>query len=181
MMSKQFSPTRGILSKVAAIAIMLMIGVLMSFSQKTNLQNYGLDNDNDWWYPILVKHNIVLNSSFKNFDYVFEMGVNTSKSKSKATLINAVIIYKVEEGYDILKASNAYHDLETKTIKVQDAQLSMFRFWGYEDMPKSVERRLFDEFTIQFHDDNTITSSGKLLVKWESKNGKGNVIRTDDY
>ena len=57
----------------------------------------------------------------------------------------------------------------------------MFRFWGYEDMPKSVERRLFDEFTIQFHDDNTITSSGKLLVKWESKNGKGNVIRTDDY
>lgn len=65
--------------------------------------------ENEWWFPILQKHDIKL-TAFNNFDDVFENVTTNSIDNRIVTLTDALFIIKEGDGYKILKSPLAYHD-----------------------------------------------------------------------
>lgn len=116
MMTKNDSLQKAVFLKIAAIPLFLILGVTLTFSQenipKGNLMNY----QNEWWYPILKKHNLEP-GAFNNFEKIFETGTKNSINDRVVTIENAIFIIKSKtDDYTILKSPLAFHDLDKKSI-----------------------------------------------------------------
>lgn len=127
MMTKSRPSHNAILRKIAAIPLFLILAIILTFCQKIDQQKDNAFNYQDeWWYPILKKHNVVP-SGFNNFERIFEMGTKNMINDRVVTLENAFILSRPDSvGYFIIKSPLAYHDLDKNTIKGDDGIIEMY-------------------------------------------------------
>lgn len=72
---------------------------------------------NAWWYPIIQKHKVEL-QSFNSYDKVFEMGTTNTIDNNIVTLENAFfLILGTDDEYSIVTSPLAYHDLDKGLIE----------------------------------------------------------------
>ena len=128
MMTKNNSWGKSMVRKIAIVPLVLILAITMTFSQE-NLPKDSLSNiENEWWYPILKKHHIEL-QTFNNFENVFEMGTTNSINDKIVTLKNALfIIKKNADKYDIIRSPLAYHDLKRNGIKADKGSIETYSF-----------------------------------------------------
>jgi hypothetical protein len=119
MMSKSNPLHNSILRKFSAISLFLIMAITLTFSQEIKKLDKGMNFENEWWYPILQKHN-KLPSGFNNFEKVFEMGSKNSISNRIVTLENAFVLLKLDNGYAILESPLLIHDLNKNEIRTTE-------------------------------------------------------------
>ncbi len=131
MMNLKHSRNRDILKRVAAIPLFLILLGTLTFCEndKTDIMDSGEIIEhyaNDWWKPILEKHNITP-SAYNNFEYVFEMGSTNSISNGVVTLDDALFLIRQEGNlYSILRSPHAIHNLETNVIQGAKGILTIY-------------------------------------------------------
>jgi phosphate/sulfate permease len=149
MMTKSRPSHNAFLRKIAAIPLFLILAIILTFCQKINQQTDNVFNYQDeWWYPILKKHNVVP-SGFNNFERIFEMGTKNSINDRVVTLENAFILSRPDSvGYFIIKSPLVYHDLDKNTIKGDDGIIEMYNLKSGDIKPTQTLH--FKNFIIQF-------------------------------
>lgn len=117
MMTKSNPMHNSILRKFSAISLFLILAITLTFSQEIKKIDTGMNFENEWWIPIIKKHNI-FPGAFNNFDNVFEMGTKNSIDGRIVTLENAVFVIRSDsDAYTIIKTPLAVHDLDKNIIK----------------------------------------------------------------
>jgi hypothetical protein len=149
MMTKSRPSDNAFFRKVAAIPLFLILAIILTFCQKINQQKDNVFNYQDeWWYPILKKHNVVP-SGFNNFERIFEMGTKNMINNRVVTLENAFILTRPDSaGYFILKSPLAYHDLDKNTIKGSDGIMETYNLKSKDIKPISTLH--MKNFIVQF-------------------------------
>ncbi len=152
MMTKSRPSHNALLRKITAIPLFLILAIILTFCQKINQQTDKTDNvfnyQDEWWYPILKKHNVVP-SGFNNFEKLFEMGTKNSINGRVVTLENAFILSRPDSsGYFILKSPLAYHDLDENTVKGDDGIIEMYNLKSGDIRPTQTLH--FKGFIVQF-------------------------------
>jgi hypothetical protein len=149
MMTKSRPSHNAFLRKIAAIPLFLILAIILTFCQKINQQTDNVFNYQDeWWYPILNKHNVVP-SGFNNFERIFEMGTKNMINDRVVTLENAFILSRPDSaGYFIIKSPLAYHDLDKNTIKGEVGIIEMYNLKSGDIKPTQTLH--FKNFIIQF-------------------------------
>ena len=128
MMTKSNPLHNSILRKFSAISLFLVVAITLTFSQEIKKIDPGMNFENEWWTPILKKHNIIP-SGFNNFEKVFEMGTTNSIKDRVITLENAFILVKIDANeYRIIKSPLAYHDLNKNIIEAEEGTIETFSF-----------------------------------------------------
>lgn len=117
MMTKVYPLHMALLRKILAVVLFLFMAFTLTFSQEIKKPEKVSHFENEWWYPILKKHNLDP-LRFNNFDKVFEMGSSNSISEKRiVTLNNAFFLIKQGDNeYMIIKASIGHHDLNKNII-----------------------------------------------------------------
>lgn len=115
-------------------------------SGSTNQQN-----SEQWWMPILAKHNVERRAS-NNFGNIFEMGTTNSITDGIVTLENAFFLIKgSEDEYMIIKSELGYHDLNESIIEVKKGTIETFSFKSNDTKP--IETFAFKGLKYQFKED----------------------------
>jgi len=154
MMTKNNSTGNAIFRKIATIPLFLILAITLAFGQENKPKNSVMNSENEWWYPILKKHNIEP-SGFNNFEKVFEMGTKNTINNRIVTLENAFFLIKTgNDEYYILKSPLAYHDLDKNIITCDKGTLETFKIKS-EDT-ESFEKRSFKKLELQINDGNPI-------------------------
>ena len=116
-MTKSNPLHNSILRKLSAISLFLIMAITLTFSQEIKKIDTGMNFENEWWIPILKKHNITP-TAFNNFGKVFEMGTTNSIDGGIVTLENAVFVIRSDsDAYTIIKTPHAIHDLDKNIIR----------------------------------------------------------------
>jgi hypothetical protein len=149
MMTKSRPSHNAFLRKIAAIPLFLILAIIITFCQKIDQQkNNMFYYQDEWWYPILKKHNVEP-CGFNNFERIFEMGTKNSITNRVVTLENAFILSRPDSvGYFILKSPLAYHDLDKNTVKGEDGIIEMYNLKSGDIKPTQTLH--FKNFIIQF-------------------------------
>jgi hypothetical protein len=149
MMTKSRPSHNAFLRKIAAIPLFLILAIIITFCQKIDQQkNNMFYYQDEWWYPILKKHNVEP-CGFNNFERIFEMGTKNSITNRVVTLENAFILSRPDSvGYFILKSPLAYHDLDKNTVKGEDGIIEMYNLKSGDIKPTQTCH--FKDFIIQF-------------------------------
>lgn len=116
MMTKSNPMQNSILRKFSAISLFLILAITLTFSQEIKKTDTRMNFENEWWTPILKRHNMTP-SGYNNFENVFEMGTTNSIDGRIVTLGNAVFIINDSDKYTIIKTPLAIHDLDKNIIK----------------------------------------------------------------
>ena len=104
MITKSNPLHNAVLRKISAISLFMVMAITLTFSQEIKKAGNLMNFENEWWTPILKKHNIIP-SGFNNFERVFEMGTTNSINNRVVTLKNAFFLLKPDsDGYFILRA-----------------------------------------------------------------------------
>jgi beta-lactamase regulating signal transducer with metallopeptidase domain len=104
---------------------------------------------NEWWYPILKKHNVEP-SGFNNFEKVFEMGSTNSIKDRVVTLENAFILLRIDANeYGIIKSPLAYHDLDKNIIECDEGTIIYYEFNSVDINPRL--KITFNKLTCQLN------------------------------
>jgi hypothetical protein len=128
MMTKSNPLHSAVLSKIAAVALLLIVGISLTFGQEIKNKDFEKNYKKAWWYPILKLHNMKARA-FNTFDPVFEMGSTNSINGKIVTLENAVFLIKSDKDqYIIIKSPIAYHDLDKKTIRAENGTYEAYLF-----------------------------------------------------
>jgi len=127
MMTKNNSLNKAIYRKIAAITVFLMLALTLTFSQEPKQIGNAMDFENEWWYPILVKHSKVP-SGFNNFRNIFEMGENNSINDGVCTLTNAYVIIRDSiDNYLIIESPLLYHDFNRELLITNSGTMKMYK------------------------------------------------------
>jgi hypothetical protein len=120
--------------RIALCTLFLLIGIMATFGQKNTL----IVKD-EWWRPIVERHNIDLN--FYNYKNCFtlvkpdttfnerciELGNSDSFKTSKVTFKDFVLITKENDSiYWIVRSKVAYHDFDENLIEMGKSTLESF-------------------------------------------------------
>jgi beta-lactamase regulating signal transducer with metallopeptidase domain len=164
MMTKSRPLHNASLRKIATIPLFLILAIILTFCQKVNQQKYNAFNYQDeWWYPILKKHNVVPHG-FNNFDRIFEMGTKNMINDRVVTLENAYILSRPDNnGYFILKSPLAYHDLDKNTISGDDGIMETYNLKS-EDI-KPAETLHMKNFIVQFDRTNPNIKADSIIYR----------------
>jgi len=131
MMTVKNVRDHAIIKRLVAIPLFLLLAAALTFcgQDKTDVVNPDdsvVHIGNDWWKPILSKHNITP-KAYNNFEYIFEMGSTNSISNGIATLKDAFFLIKIGgDDYTIIRSPLAYHDLETNTISGAECTVEVY-------------------------------------------------------
>ncbi|MFC2128601.1 M56 family metallopeptidase [Bacteroidota bacterium] len=160
MMTKNYTFSKSIYQKIAAINLFLVLTIVFSFSQnikhKIDLGNY----QNEWWYPILKTQNLEIDS-FNIFDKVFETGTKHSIKNRVTTIENAIVIVNsTKDDYIIIKSPLAYHDLDKNTIYAEDGY---YEIYNIETKKTKASMKLKD-YKITSRDNSKITLVARKQV-----------------
>jgi len=126
MMTQNFPNNNAILRKLSAISLIIILAITFSCSKETpntgNLSNFK----NEWWFPILKKHNLTPGGS-NNFEKVFEMGTTNSITNRIVTLENALFLLKPDgDEYTIIRSTKAFHDLDMNIIEAEEGTMESY-------------------------------------------------------
>ena len=160
MMTKNDSSVRLIVRKIAGIPLILILFVAMSFGQQNISKDSVANYENEWWYPILKKHNIEL-KAFNNFDNLFYAGTSNSIENSIVTLTDAIYIMKRgKDKYCILKSDLAYHDMKKNRIwcdkgSIETYSMDLTKTKPIENFNTSFDIQIGEEYDTWIMDKNT--------------------------
>lgn len=98
---------------------------------------------NDWWKPILEKHEITPRA-YNNFEYIFEMGsTNSIDADNVVSLKDAFfVIRKGSDHYAFLRSPLAKHDLNTGIIYGDEGILETYNYKSKSLEPESVMKMI---------------------------------------
>ncbi len=132
MMNNRYKGKKGTLYKIAVVPLFLILSAILTFCEIDKVPDLGPNqtmgsNANDWWRPILEKHEITP-KAYNNFEYIFEMGSSNSIDENEVvTLTDAFfLIRKDEQFYAILRSPSATHDLKTGNISGAEGILKTY-------------------------------------------------------
>lgn len=131
MMTKNSIKDYALIKRLAVIPLFIVLAVIISCSQETKTADTELEEEvvnqqDEWWIPILERHNIEI-AAYNNFEYVFEMGSSNSIKDGVVSLTDALFIIRNEgEQYTILRSALAYHNLETNTIEGLEGTIDIY-------------------------------------------------------
>lgn len=135
MMTNDNVSRKTILKKTAALGLILLLAVSFTFSQKDSTYNGLLNFENEWWHPILKKHNIQA-GAFNNFDGVFEMGSKNSIENRIVHLEDAIFITPpVNDEYTIIRARKATHNLDKNTVECSEGSMETYSLTNNDVTP----------------------------------------------
>jgi len=154
--------------KIVTVILFLCFGSTFTFSQK----NVSFLNDskyeNEWWYPLIKKHNIDPNqftfgsnlkpaSSDPKGYTALELGKGAYMNDTIITIKDPIFIIKEnEEEYNLIAAKSATHDLRISQIKWENGKMESFKFKTIEIKP--TQSMSFAELQID-------TKTKKALIK----------------
>jgi len=116
-------------------------------------------HQNEWWYPILKKHNMEL-LSFNNYESIFEMGTKNIIDNKVVKLENAIFITKPKGGnYMIIRSPIAFHDLNNNFIEGDKALIESFNLESEDSEP--VEKIECENFKYYFNSEKGLITNIK--------------------
>lgn len=135
MIKKCKTPERTHLSKIGAITLFLLVGVISTFGQKSTL-----NDRNAWWRPIIQRHNIDLNLFNYNNSFTLtkpdttfnetwlELGKSDSFKNANVTFKDAILISKVKSDstYYIIRSEIAHHDFDKEELFMEKSTFESF-------------------------------------------------------
>lgn len=175
-MTAKNSRDHSTIKRIVAIPLFILLAVTITFSQETkpaeSSQEEKVSSDkNDWWKPIIEKHNIEI-TAYNNFEHVFEMGSTNSIEDGVVTLTDALFIIRNSgDQYTIVKSPIAYHYLSTNIIKGEEGSLEVYDS-EYGNEPKAILETKGFEYQV-YSDAGSVT--GRRISAYGAKNVKGPV------
>jgi hypothetical protein len=167
MMTKNNSSGYAIFRKIATIPLFLILAITLALGQENKPKDSVMNFENEWWSPILKKHNIEP-SGFNNFGKVFEMGTKNTINNRIVTLENAFFLIKNSNGeYYILKSPLAYHDLDKNIITCDKGTMETFKIKS-EDT-ESFEKQSFEKLKLQINDGNPMYTAESVSGLFKTK------------
>ena len=163
MMKRNNSLAASIVRRIAIVPLVFLLAVSLTYSQKTTAKNSLFNYEDEWWFPILQKHQLEL-LAFNNFGDIFEMGQQNSINDDVSTLTDAVLLIKFDGGYSILKANKMVHDLKKKSIHLQNANWKKF----IDERTNGIPLVNIDSKNIYLE----TTKNGALKFAYEAQTGK---------
>ena len=118
MMTKNDSLVKSMARRIVIVPMVLILTVTMTFSQKELVKDSLSILNNEWWNPLLQKHNIKL-LAFNNYKTIFEMGQKCEVANNNVNIEDATVILldKKANTYSVVKADTVMRDIQDKTIK----------------------------------------------------------------
>jgi len=120
------------IKRLVAIPLFLLLAASLTFCEQDKTDVVKPDDSvvyiaNDWWKPILSKHDITPRA-YNNFEYVFEMGSTNSIGYDNVVTLNDAFFLVRNGGnaYTIIRSPLAYHDLETNTISGAECTVEVY-------------------------------------------------------
>jgi|GEM_PF-3281698 len=153
MMTQRTSSNVTIFRKLATVPLFLILIITLAVGQNNKpIISNVMSIENEWWYPILKKHNIEP-SGFNNYEKVFEMGTKNSINNKVVTLENAFFLIRTnDDNYHILKSPLAFHDLDKNIISCDDGILETFSFNSNNIKP--LHKKIFKKLILKIGDTN---------------------------
>ena len=146
MMTKNNSSVNSMARKIAIVPLVLVLAITLTFSQENEPKNSSMNFDNEWWVPILKKHNKEV-LAFNNFENIFEMGEKNSINDGICTLENAYIIIRdTLDNYMIIESPLVYHDFNNEIIKTNSG--TMLKFHKDSDPDKPIEKYIIESMEL---------------------------------
>lgn len=131
--------------KIGVITLFLFIGIISTFGQKDTL-----NTRNDWWRPIIKRHNIDIklynyNNSFTLVkpDTTFnesclELGKSDSFKKGDVTFKDLLLITKENDStYWIIRSKIAHHDFDEGVLEMEKSTIEKFNLYSKDINPIS--------------------------------------------
>ena len=109
--------------------------------------SFNFNHSDEWWYPIIKKHNIDLRA-FSNFDYILETGKSNRVDNNKRITLDGFVIINTGSDYFIIKSSEAVYTINDSTYTFIHAELNKFSKSDTE--PKSKEKISGEKLEINF-------------------------------
>jgi hypothetical protein len=167
MMTKNNSSGNAIFRKIATIPLFLVLAITLALGQENKPKDSVMNFENEWWYPILKKHNIEP-SGFNNFEKVFEMGTKNTINNRIVTIENAFFLIKTSnDEYFILKSPLAYHDLDKNIITCDKGTMDTFKIKSEDTEP--IEKRSFEKLKLQITDGNPMFTAENVSGMFKTK------------
>jgi len=135
MIKKFKTPDRANLRIIAAIILLLLVGLTSTFGQKSALNNRFV-----WWQPIIKKHNIDMNLYNYNNSFTLtktdttfnenwlELGKGDSFKTGNVTFKDAIFISKSNNDsiYWIIRSEIAHHDFDKGEVIIENCTNESF-------------------------------------------------------
>jgi hypothetical protein len=161
MMTKNYPMNNAILRKLSAISLITILAITLSCSKETPKTGNTLNFENEWWSPILEKHDLTP-SGFNNFEKVFEMGTTNSITNRIVTLENALFLLKPEgDEYTIIRSPKAFHDLDKNIIEAEEGTMESYSLKSKDANPL----RTFSFAYLKYQVDNRKVLAEYLEIK----------------
>lgn len=113
------------------------LNVTFSFSQEIK-DNNETKLDNEWWMPIVLKHNLKMMGS-NTFNNIFEMGETNSIKDGICTLKNAFVILREKSGnYIIIESPLITHDFNKELIITNSGTLTVYKKDAFPNEPVAI-------------------------------------------
>ena len=153
MMTQRNSSDVAIFRKLATVPLFLILLITFAIGQNNKpIIGNVMSIENEWWYPILKKHNIEP-SGFNNYEKVFEMGSKNSINNKVVTLENAFFLIRTnDDNYHILKSPLAFHDLDKNIISCDDGIIETFSLNSNNIKP--LHKKIFKKLILKITDTN---------------------------
>jgi len=115
------------LKRIAVSQLFWLLIIAPSSGQETQKKDTGMNLENEWWIPILVKHKVDIKGS-NNFKNIFEMGETNSIKDGVCTLTNAFVILRDKSGnYSIIESPLLTHDFNKELIITNEGTMKVYR------------------------------------------------------
>jgi hypothetical protein len=117
-------------SSKATITSLLLILISMFFTSvfgQDTKKDKTMSSENEWWIPILVKHNMEMKGS-NTFKNIFEMGSTNSVENVVCTLTNAFVILRDKsENYSVIESPLLIHDFIREPIIANEGIMKVYK------------------------------------------------------
>jgi hypothetical protein len=116
----------------------LLFNVPLSLSQEPKKNDNETKLENEWWIPILLKHNVNMMGS-NTFNNIFEMGETNSVNNGICTLTNAFVILKEKSGnYIVIESPLITHDFNKELIITNSGTMTVYKKDTYPNEPVAI-------------------------------------------
>jgi hypothetical protein len=115
------------LKRIAVFQLFLFLLIAPSSGQEKQKKETGMNPEDEWWIPILVKHQKDIKGS-NNFINIFEMGETNSIKDGVCTLTDAFVILRDKSGnYSIIESPLLTHDFNKELIITNEGTMKVYR------------------------------------------------------
>jgi len=155
MLRKERSSVRLFFKNITIIPLIVVLA--LTFTMKLHAMSFDADQ---WWEPILMKHNLKA-AAYNNFENTFMMGETNTIDAGICTCTNATMIIRGNEDYSIIQADCIIYNINTKSLKIVSGE---FNRYSYTDSDISAPKmRMMSADTMKIYSNHTINN--KLLKR----------------